>query len=184
MNVLPSINLRDFGTSRAKLAKMVAGTGMSLEEIATEALLSKAQEFERSGTISFKRKPRKPGQPRVRRDASIDQIQRRVADHFGIGIDDMTSKRRPAAIAFPRQIAMYLARKLTKATLCEIGAAFGGRDHGTVIHACKLVGRAFRDDPRLRATIQILQQGSFNLESHFSRIFSEGNEANPQIHTV
>ena len=52
---------------------------------------------------------------------------------------DMTSKRRPANIAFPRQVAMYLARELTKASLNEIGEAFGGRDHGTVLHACKLV---------------------------------------------
>ena len=52
----------------------------------------------------------------------------------------MTSKRRPQNIAFPRQIAMYLARELTKTSLSEIGEAFGGRDHGTVLHAHRLVG--------------------------------------------
>ena len=69
----------------------------------------------------------------ARHAVTIEQIQRRVAEHFDVRIADMTSKRRPANIAFPRQIAMYLARELTKASLNEIGDAFGGRDHGTVL---------------------------------------------------
>jgi chromosomal replication initiator protein len=68
----------------------------------------------------------------ARHAVTIEQIQRKVAEHFDVRIADMTSKRRPANIAFPRQIAMYLARELTKASLNEIGDAFGGRDHGTV----------------------------------------------------
>ena len=60
----------------------------------------------------------------------------------------MTSKRRPANIAFPRQIAMYLARELTKASLNEIGDAFGGRDHGTVLHACKLVKKRMNEQDK------------------------------------
>ncbi len=75
----------------------------------------------------------------ARRAITIDQIQRRVAEHFDVRLADMTSKRRPANIAFPRQIAMYLARELTKTSLSEIGEAFGGRDHGTVLHAHRLV---------------------------------------------
>ncbi|MEP6699337.1 MAG: chromosomal replication initiator protein DnaA, partial [Verrucomicrobiota bacterium] len=75
-------------------------------------------------------------QEEARHAVTIDQIQRRVAEHFDVRLADMTSKRRPANIAFPRQIAMYLARELTKASLNEIGEAFGGRDHGTVLHAC------------------------------------------------
>ena len=78
-------------------------------------------------------------QEEARHAVTIEQIQRRVAEHFDVRLADMTSKRRPANIAFPRQIAMYLARELTKASLNEIGDAFGGRDHGTVLHACKLV---------------------------------------------
>jgi chromosomal replication initiator protein len=62
-----------------------------------------------------------------------------VAEHFDVRLADMTSRRRPASIAFPRQVAMFLSRSLTKGSLMEIGEAFGGRDHGTVIHAC---GRA------------------------------------------
>ena len=83
----------------------------------------------------------------ARRAITIDQIQRRVAEHFDVRLADMTSKRRPANIAFPRQIAMYLARELTKLSLSEIGEAFGGRDHGTVLHAHRLVkGRILKDE--------------------------------------
>jgi chromosomal replication initiator protein len=68
----------------------------------------------------------------------------------------MTSKRRPANIAFPRQIAMYLARELTKTSLSEIGEAFGGRDHGTVLHAHRLVkGRMLKDD-KTRSVVSFL----------------------------
>jgi len=73
------------------------------------------------------------------RQVSIDAIQKAVAEHFDVRLADMTSRRRPASIAFPRQVAMYLSRSLTKGSLMEIGEAFGGRDHGTVIHACKKV---------------------------------------------
>jgi chromosomal replication initiator protein len=65
----------------------------------------------------------------------------------------MTSRRRPASIAFPRQIAMFLSRSLTKGSLMEIGEAFGGRDHGTVIHACKKVGEKIDGEPGLKETI-------------------------------
>jgi chromosomal replication initiator protein len=69
----------------------------------------------------------------------------------------MTSKRRPASIAFPRQVAMYLARELTKASLNEIGDAFGGRDHGTVLHACKLVKRRMPgEQDNIRQTISFI----------------------------
>ncbi len=78
-------------------------------------------------------------QEQARRAVTIDQIQRKVAEHFDVRLADMTSKRRPANIAFPRQIAMFLARELTKSSLSDIGDAFGGKDHGTVIHACKLI---------------------------------------------
>jgi len=73
------------------------------------------------------------------RQITIDSIQKAVAEHFDVRIADMTSRRRPASIAFPRQVAMYLSRTLTKGSLMEIGEQFGGRDHGTVIHAVKKV---------------------------------------------
>jgi chromosomal replication initiator protein len=91
-----------------------------------------------------------------RHSITIEQIQRRVAEHFDVRVADMTSKRRPASIAFPRQVAMYLARELTKASLNEIGEAFGGRDHGTVLHACKLVKRRMGEQDNLRQTISFI----------------------------
>lgn len=70
---------------------------------------------------------------------TIDVIQKVVAEHFDVRLSDMTSRRRPKAIAQPRQIAMYLAREFTKSSLKDIGEAFGKKDHGTVIHACKTI---------------------------------------------
>jgi chromosomal replication initiator protein len=95
-------------------------------------------------------------QEEARHAVTIEQIQRRVAEHFDVRLADMTSKRRPANIAFPRQIAMYLARELTKASLNEIGDAFGGRDHGTVLHACKLVKRRMQEQDNIRQTISFI----------------------------
>jgi chromosomal replication initiator protein len=69
----------------------------------------------------------------------------------------MTSKRRLASIAFPRQIAMYLSREMTNSTLTEIGDSFGGKDHGTVIHACKLIKRRMDEDERTRHMIRSIE---------------------------
>ena len=88
---------------------------------------------------------------------TIDSIQRVVADHYDIRLADMTGKRRPASIAFPRQVAMYLSRTLTKNSLMEIGEAFGGRDHGTVIHACKKVAGQLGTDPSMRDALGVIE---------------------------
>ena len=95
-------------------------------------------------------------QEEARRAITVEQIQKRVAEHFDVRIADMTSKRRPANIAFPRQIAMYLARELTKGSLSEIGDQFGGRDHGTVLHAHRLVKNRMRDDEKVRQMVSFL----------------------------
>lgn len=87
------------------------------------------------------------------RQVSIDAIQKAVAEHYDLRLADMTSRRRPASIAFPRQVAMFLSRSLTKGSLMEIGEAFGGRDHGTVIHACKKVGERLNEEPGLKESI-------------------------------
>jgi chromosomal replication initiator protein len=97
-------------------------------------------------------------QEQARKAVTIDQIQKKVAEHFDIRLADMTSKRRTASIAYPRQIAMYLARELTPSTLIEIGDAFGGKDHGTVIHACKLVKKRMEDEPKTRHLVRLLDQ--------------------------
>ncbi len=88
---------------------------------------------------------------------SIDQIQKRVAEHYDIRLADMTSRRRPENIAFPRQVAMYLSRELTGKSLNSIGEAFGGRDHGTVLHACRLVRDRMEVDTDVRQAVRYLQ---------------------------
>src|SRR2546422_8832606 len=84
---------------------------------------------------------------------TIDQIQRTVCAFFGIRLSDLKAKTRTKAIAFPRQIAMYLARQLTHASLSEVGRAFGGKDHTTVLHAVDKVQTLLQEDPKLRKTI-------------------------------
>ena len=89
---------------------------------------------------------------------TVDSIQKRVADFYELKVSDLTGKRRPNSIAFPRQIAMYLSRRLTERSLKDIGQAFGGRDHGTVIHANKLVASRMEEDVRVRDIVQRLEE--------------------------
>jgi chromosomal replication initiator protein len=89
---------------------------------------------------------------------NIEVIQRKVAEHFDIRLADMTSKRRPENIAFPRQIAMFLSRQMTETSLSAIGEAFGGRDHGTVLHACRLVKDRMEVDANVRQVVSYLEK--------------------------
>ena len=88
-----------------------------------------------------------------KKTVTIDRIQKKVAEHYDVGLADMTGKRRSAKVVFPRQVAMYLARRHTKASLHEIGETFGGRDHGTVLHACKTVTVRMKKEDLVRQTI-------------------------------
>lgn len=97
-------------------------------------------------------------QEEASRQVTVDGIQRAVAETFDLRLADMISRRRPASIAFPRQIAMYLSRSLTHNSLVEIGECFGGRDHGTVIHACKKVASEIDKQPGLRERIERIEQ--------------------------
>ncbi|MEM9443711.1 MAG: chromosomal replication initiator protein DnaA [Verrucomicrobiota bacterium] len=92
-------------------------------------------------------------QQEARQVITIEGIQKRVAERFDIRMTDMTSKRRPANIAVPRMVAMYLSRRLTAKSLQEIGDAFGGRDHGTVLHACKTVEGRINSDEKFRQSV-------------------------------
>jgi chromosomal replication initiator protein len=89
---------------------------------------------------------------------SIEVIQKKVAEHFDIRLADMTSKRRPENIAFPRQVAMFLSRQMTEGSLSSIGEAFGGRDHGTVLHACRLVKDRMEVDANVRQVVSYLEK--------------------------
>lgn len=93
-----------------------------------------------------------------RYSVNIDVIQKKVAEHFDIRLADMSSKRRPENIAFPRQIAMFLSRQMTENSLNAIGEAFGGRDHGTVLHACRLVKGRMEVDAQVRQVVNYLEK--------------------------
>lgn len=90
------------------------------------------------------------------RKVNIDSIQRKVAEFYDLRIADMTSRRRPKNIAHARQVAMYLSRELTRNSLVEIGEAFGGRDHGTIIHACKRVKGLLESEEETRQAVDHL----------------------------
>ncbi len=132
-------NIRRLEGALIKVASYASLTGRHLDVPTTEMLLQDVL-MEQAQNI-----------------LTMETIQKRVADHFQIRLADMTSKRRPNNIAIPRQIAMYLSRTLTKHSLQEIGDAFGGRDHGTVIHACKAVDNMMEQDQTMRGSIEFLR---------------------------
>ena len=88
---------------------------------------------------------------------TIEEIQRVVSDYYDIRMGDMTSNRRPQSIAFPRQVAMYLSREMTGQSLPSIGQAFG-KNHATVMHACKTVNERVKTDASFRQSLTVLQQ--------------------------
>lgn len=90
--------------------------------------------------------------------ATIDDIQRKVAEYYNIKLSDMHSARRSSSIARPRQVAMYLAKQLTARSLPEIGRKFGGKDHTTVMHAIKRVQELMQKDTELKEDIERLQR--------------------------
>ncbi len=92
------------------------------------------------------------------RQISVENIQKTVADYYKIKIADMYSKKRPASIARPRQIAMYLAKELTQKSLPEIGELFGGRDHTTVLHAVRKIGAERQQMTELNQQLHVLEQ--------------------------
>ena len=92
------------------------------------------------------------------RQISVENIQKTVADYYKIKVADMYSKKRPASIARPRQIAMYLAKELTQKSLPEIGELFGGRDHTTVLHAVRKMSAERQQMTELNQQLHVLEQ--------------------------
>jgi chromosomal replication initiator protein len=92
------------------------------------------------------------------RRITIDEIQRKVTEHFSLKMDDMASARRARNVARPRQIAMYLAKQLTQRSLPEIGRKFGGRDHTTVMHAVRKVEELIGNDEAVAQDVEIIQR--------------------------
>ena len=96
---------------------------------------------------------------------TIEMIQKKVVEYYQLRLSDMVSKRRPNNIAFPRQIAMYISRLHTNHSLQDIGEAFGGRDHGTVIHACKTVENIMEQDESVARSVEYLTKQLTNQNS-------------------
>lgn len=92
------------------------------------------------------------------RRITIDEIQRKVAEHYNIRLPDMHSARRARQVARPRQVAMYLAKQLTSRSLPEIGRKFGGRDHTTVMHAVRKVEELMTEDPQIAQDVEIIRR--------------------------
>ena len=92
------------------------------------------------------------------RRVTIEEIQRKVAEHFNIKISEMQSARRARAVARPRQVAMYLAKQLTSRSLPEIGRKFGGRDHTTVMHAVRKVEELRSTDSSFSEDVDLLRR--------------------------
>ncbi len=133
-------NIRRLEGALIRVASYAALTGKKLSVEVVEGLLREVLHEEGRYSIS------------------IEFIQKKVAEHYDIRLADMTSKRRPENIAFPRQVAMHLARELTDNSLSAIGEAFGGRDHGTVMHACRLVKDRMEVDPNVRQIVNYLEK--------------------------
>jgi chromosomal replication initiator protein len=92
------------------------------------------------------------------RQISVDNIQKTVADYYKVRVTDMHSKKRSRAVARPRQVAMALAKELTQLSLPEIGSNFGGRDHTTVLHACRQIAKLRESLPELNHDVNFLLQ--------------------------
>jgi chromosomal replication initiator protein len=92
------------------------------------------------------------------RQVSLDNIQKTVADYYKIKVAEMFSPKRSRNVARPRQVAMALAKELTQSSYPEIGDAFGGRDHSTVIHACRKITELKNSDPTISRDFEILLQ--------------------------
>lgn len=92
-----------------------------------------------------------------RKVITVEDIQEIVASRFHVKISDLKSKRRTKTLVYPRQIAMFLCRDLTDSSFPEIGRDFGGKDHTTIIHACKQIQKSQETDSALRATLQSLK---------------------------
>jgi chromosomal replication initiator protein len=124
----------------------------ALVRIATFASLGTEQVTVERAEYLLKDILQQEGKKRV----NIDAIQKTVTEFYDLRMADMTSRRRPSNIAFPRQVAMYLSRRLTQCSLMEIGEAFGGRDHGTVIYAVRKVQQRMESEPQVRESIEMI----------------------------
>jgi len=111
---------------------------------------------ERSITLELAKMILKDVVRETSRAVTVESIQKYVADFFRVSMADLKTSRRSKNVVLPRQVAMYLARQLTELSLPEIGAAFGGKDHTTVMHSCKKIEQLLGNDLNLKSIIEKL----------------------------
>ncbi|NBB90448.1 MAG: chromosomal replication initiator protein DnaA [Spirochaetes bacterium] len=131
-------NVRDLESA---LTKLVAYADLVDKEISPDVARQQLKDFFAS-----------PKQTNI----TMDVIQRTVADYFNLSSQELKGKKRTKVIAFPRQLAMYIAREITEYSTTEVGLEFGGRDHTTVMHACQRIEHRMRTDPTVEPTVQFL----------------------------
>lgn len=170
------LQVPDFETRVAILAKKSETSGLSLpEEVASlisEKIDTNIRELEGAlnrlkavcslhdvqPNVEITREVLRSVLPSKKQEATPDTIQKSVASCFNVSISDLTGKRRTHNIAFARQVAMFLCRKLTNCSFPEIGALFGGRDHSTVIHACKVIEEKLSQNEQLKENINSIEK--------------------------
>ncbi len=139
------------------VAKNVRANVRELEG-ALRKVLAYARFSQKEITIALAREALKDLLSIQNRQVGVENIQKTVADFYKIKVADMYSKKRPASIARPRQIAMYLAKEMTQKSLPEIGELFGGRDHTTVLHAVRKIGGERQKNAELNQQLHVLEQ--------------------------
>ncbi len=140
------------------LEYIAANIGSNIRELegALMRVLATASLTNEEVTLAFTEETLKDIIPVINKPITIDAIMEAVAAYFHISVADLQAKRRSQDIAMPRQIAMYLCRELTEASLPYIGEKFGGRDHTTVIYACQKIQQDMKNDDALRALLDTL----------------------------
>jgi len=175
--LVTEIGRPDFQTRRTILRKRVALDGIQLADqrvldliaeritanvralegaliriVASNSLTSRPIDEQFASSVLETIRPRPPS-----RKPSVTAVQRAVAGWYGVGTAELLSPSRSARLAWPRQLAMYLARELTQQPLERIGSAFGGRNHTTVVHACAQVKRRLAAEPQLQEQLDSLR---------------------------
>ena len=134
-------NVRELEGALVRVATFAALKGVSITEEFVHEVLGEAQQAKKAAA-----------------PITVEAVQKAVASHFAVRIADLKGPRRHKGIARPRMIAMYLCRELTGSSFPEIGLRFGGKDHSTVINACKRMTSISAEDPQLKATIEQLRE--------------------------
>jgi chromosomal replication initiator protein len=127
-------------------------------EGALKRVIAYAQFHQQALSIDLAKEALKDLMAAQRRQVAIENIQKTVADYYKIKVSDLFAKKRTQAIVRPRQVAMHLAKELTSLSYTEIGNAFGGRDHTTVLYALRKVDELRSNDTNLRRDYTLLMQ--------------------------